>query len=375
MIMPSSRITLRYTPPSPRGRRVYNVFSVFLFLLVFLLSTPVFSLDVVTNLVGNTATSQNTGTSSYLSGDVWLRQHLLDKLKFDFDLYFEKSNAKVNVAQAKFLVPDTDIIVGRQQMGWGVGYLFNPLDVFNPIPVGSSLDPAYVRYGRDAIVINRYFGIQNKLQLLYAGYYGDTTSTLPKSFQPDWAIKLKTRIPAYDLAFSYINRGSRTFSSTSEADTGILGLELTGTTFYDLGLWLEYARYIETGLDEYVLGTDYYWGDWHFVLEYYKNGFGQKNSASYDLNMLLRGRMMAQDYLVPLMSYTVDEKLTLTEFTIWNMNDGGVAVGGIIDYLYNDNIELILMPVILKGDSTSEYGIQKAAYGRYALTGKVKWVF
>ena len=71
----------------------------------------------------------------------------------------------------------------------------------------------------------------------------------------------------------------------------------------------------------------------------------------------------------------MDEKLTLTGYGIVNLNDSSLAFGGVADYFINDNLEFIIMPFVIAGDATSEYGSQKASYGNYGAAAKLKWVF
>ncbi|MFC1495961.1 hypothetical protein ACFL52_00935 [Candidatus Margulisiibacteriota bacterium] len=327
---------------------------------------PAGAFESVTTLVGNSALAEKVSAGAYVSGDIWLKHGLAD-----LDLYFEKDKAWLNVAQLKLQILETDVTIGRQQVGWGVGFLLNPIDMLNPVPLGSSLDPAYVRDGRDIIKLERYFGNYTKLELLYAGKFEKSS----QNFDHDLGVKLKGRLFGYDTAVSYVDKGARSFSLIPELADQVYGLELSGTLPWEWGGWIEAAQYVKQQKTDYVLGTDYYYADYHLVLEYYRNGFGSANSSLYDLTLLFRGRMLAQDYLMPTLVWSVNEKLSLTSFNLYNMNDASMALGGLIDYYHSDNLEFIIMPIILKGANSTEYGMQKLSYGRYALSAKVKWVF
>ncbi len=334
-----------------------------IFILIFF-SSASYSFDSVTTLVGGGTLSERANSALSGQGDIWLKWHDNENIKFDFDYYAAANISKINVAQAKFLLPSTDIIVGRQQTGWGVGLTVNPIDILNPKPVGSSFDPAFVRDGRDAVVITRYLDSQSKIELIYAG-----------GFDRDYAAKIKTRLFESDFAFSYINKGRRNYSGIVEAKDKVIGLEMTGTLPTEWGYWVEGARYMDSRLNELVIGTDYYFGDWHPTFEYYRNGFGNHNMANYDANLILRGRLMGRDYFIPSCSVSVSEKLSLTGFGLVNLNDSSFALAGVADYFINDNLELIVMPFLIQGNPGSEYGIQKAAVGNAALQARIKWVF
>ncbi|NQU17663.1 MAG: hypothetical protein HQ564_06305, partial [Candidatus Saganbacteria bacterium] len=298
--------------------------------------------------------SEKAQFSTTTQADIWLKWHDLENIKFDFDYYAAVNLSKINVAQAKILLPSTDIIIGRQQTGWGVGLTVNPIDIINPKPIGSSFDPTFVRDGRDALVVTRYLDSQSKVELVYAGNFDQTV----QHFDRDYAAKIKTRLFESDFAISYIDKGLRRFSGIIEAADKVFGIEMAGTIpEIDWGYWIEAARYMDSRVNEAVLGVDYYFGDWHPAFEYYRNGFGSHNLAGYDATLLLRGRLMGRDYLIPSCSVSVSEKLSLTGFGLINLNDSSWVLAGVADYFINDNLELILI------------------VGSTALQAKVKWVF
>ena len=174
----------------------------------------------------------------------------------------------------------------------------------------------------------------------------------------------------------YINKGQREYNGIVEPRDRVAGIEVSGTLpFNDWGFWAETAHYLDTDKYEYVVGTDYYFGEIHTTFEYYKNGFGSGDKSAYDTTLIAQGRLLAQDYFVPSVDYIISEKLTLMAFNFWNLNDGGMVLGGVIDYFYDDNVELILMPVFFTGSDDSEAGQQSAAAGNYAVECMVKCVF
>lgn len=339
--------------------------------LFICLSSQVFAADMVTSLVGRSGGSEKAETDPYMTGDLWLRVHEPERVKLDLDLQFDRNVSKVNVAQLKYLMQSTDIIAGRQQIGWGVGYTVNPVDILNPRPIGSSFDPTFVRDGRDAIVLTRYLD-DSKIELASAGKYEENNT----DFSNDVAGRYKMHLWGFDAAVSYINKGRRTFSGTTEEADRVWGVEIVGSLpVLEWGTWSEAAYYTEAKKYEVVVGYDYYWGDHHIVFEYYLNEFGSKDRTSYDQSLLLQGRLMAQDYLIPSWTYTVNEKLALTGFAFFNLNDGGIIGGGVVDYFINNNMEFVLMPFALKGGADTEVGIQKALVGRYGAEAMLKLVF
>ena len=348
--------------------------------VLLLIASQVLAADVVTNLVYHQGGSEKMGADPYMSGDLWIKIDEPARINADFDLQFEKNTSKVNVAQIKFMVPQTDIMVGRQQIGWGVGYAVNPIDIINPRPIGSSFDPTFVRDGRDALVVRKYFGSLSLIEVVYAADLSETKdysgTPLDQNFKPDAGIKVKTNLYSFDIAASYIEKGQRTYSTVTDEADRVWGFEIAGTVpVIEWGIWQEVAYYIDAGKYDAIVGTDYYLGDYHISCEYYKNQFGSADKATYDLTQLFLGRLLAQNYLIPSLSWTVNEKLALTGFAFWNLDDGGVIGGGVVDYFINNNVEFVLMPYALKGGSDTEVGQQKALVGRYGAEAMIKWVF
>ncbi|MFC1560215.1 hypothetical protein ACFLZ2_05785 [Candidatus Margulisiibacteriota bacterium] len=351
-------------------------------ILVIFLSSTSFALDadVTTSTIFDAGMYDTVDMTSQVKGDLWLKLSGEEHWSADFDYQFGRDVSKINVAQLKLFIPETDIVLGRQQIGWGVGYAFNPIDIINPKPVGSSFDPTFVRDGRDAVTITKYFGELNKLELVYAGQLTETkmdsTTPVDVNFQEDVGLKFKSNIDDFDVAAIYVDKGLRTYNGSPEAKDGVLGFEVSGTLpVIEWGFWTETAHYLETNKYEYVIGTDYYFGDYHATFEYYKNGFGSVYTSSYDPALMLQGRLMGQDYISSSGSYVFDEKLTVTKFSFWNLNDGGMMSGAVVDYFLNDNVELILMPIFLTGSDYSEFGQQASLIGSYAVQAMVKCVY
>ena len=168
-------------------------------ILLLLLCLPSFAVDITTSVIFDGAIAEKQDFTSQITGDIWLRHRDLDNVTADIDYRFGRNLSKVNVAQIKYLAPDTDIIMGRQQIGWGVGYGFNPIDIINPKPIGSSFDPTFVRDGRDAIAVSRYFGDLSKVELIYAGWHEETkyldgSTAVTEKFNEDFGIKIKSNV-------------------------------------------------------------------------------------------------------------------------------------------------------------------------------------
>jgi len=325
--------------------------------------------------------TENTETTSNINGTIFVNAFKTDDAISDIHFVLGDDGNRINVAMVKFLVPRTDIIIGRQLISRGSGYNFNPTDIFNSKPIGAAFDPSYSKIGRDAAVINFYFTDRVSAELIYAAPYRHSTeyddaTSITEEGKDDFGALIKVNIFDFDIALSETRIGKKSFNSLIEGDENITGISIKGSLpFIDRGIWFEGARYNEIKKYEFSTGLEIIEGDFTILLEYYRNSFGEGEKRSYDIDMLYRGRMMARDYLAPSLTYVSSEKITLRCFTYFNINDSSSASGAVFDYFYNDFLELIFIPAYLRGKEGSEFGMQKEAGGDYAFQAMLKVTF
>ncbi|MFC1478734.1 hypothetical protein ACFL57_04675 [Candidatus Margulisiibacteriota bacterium] len=338
------------------------------------------AVDMTSELVIGATDTQKSEMTTQVWGTQFLRLIDTDKVTSELHYQFGDNMYKVNVAYVKLMQGNMDITVGRQLMAWGSGYNFNPTDIFNAKPLGAAFDPSYTMTGRDAITLASYWdGLI--AEIIYAPGYNresiyDASTTITENGKEDWGLRLKKNLFDYDIALSYVRLGQRSFNSIVEANDDLYGVSVKGSLpILDWGIWLEAAQYTQQQKYELTCGLEYYYGDWTFNLEFYRNGFGSRDKANYDQNFLLSGRTLGRDYLVPSVALVIDEKLSLSGFAFYNMNDSSSITGGVIDYFYNDMVEIVFMPFFITGDSDSEYGMQKASYGDYGVQSLLKVTF
>lgn len=125
----------------------------------------------------------------------------------------------------------------------------------------------------------------------------------------------------------------------------------------------------------YDVAFSYVYDKWTFNMEYYRNGFGETDSSMYDFDLQTRGRVIGRDYVVPSVSCQMNGKWVLTAFVFSNLNDSSSAAGGVIEYFVNDYVEVALIPLMLTGDGTSEFGIQQDIFGTCGATVLIKISF
>jgi hypothetical protein len=342
---------------------------------IFIVSgVSAFEANLETLFRGQRAAKSDLDTAA--EGTVLVRAERKD---FVGDLQYQFGDGKnlVNVAKVKLVLPKADIVLGRQLMSWGSGYNFNPTDIFNAKPLGAAFDPTFVKRGRDAVTLTLAPVDGISFEGIFAAKYSQTHVNEEFAYveegQEDHGGKLKVNIANWDIALSYARLGERDFGGALEGEDDVTGLSLKGTLpLADIGFWLEAASYSRRSKVEVTSGSEYFWEEWTFLTEYYRNGFGEGSYQSYNPANLMSGRMLGRDYLAPSLSYAASEKLTLTLFSFFNLNDGGSLFGGVVDYYYNDIVELVFLPVAISAPKESEYGDYRTQYGDYIMQGMVK---
>lgn len=350
-----------------------------LFFLIIFLHNLIFALEINPELILQAIKTEKKDAESRINGTIYVNILNEDKVTSDFHYKIGDSGNRINVAQVKLLFPKIDLILGRQLMSWGSGYNFNPTDIFNKKPIGSSFDPSYSKNGRDALTSSIYFTDNLILDFIYAFKYEEENeygaTTFNESGRDDFGLRLKFSIFDFDFALSEVKVGKREYlnSQISDSDDHVTGISFKGSLpVIDWGVWFEGVRYNEQKVYEFSSGLEIIHGDYTAILEYYYNGFGIKEKSNYNLNNLYKSRLLGKNYLAPSISYVWEEKLTLSSYLFFNIDDSSFLIGSLLDYSYNDYINLSLIPIIISGSKDSEYGMSKDDYGSYGVQGLVK---
>ncbi|MFC1887230.1 hypothetical protein ACFLYK_00300 [Candidatus Cloacimonadota bacterium] len=318
-----------------------------------------------------------------LNGEVML--YLLDEDNITADAAFRVGDDGnyFNRARVKLIQSWWDLALGRQQIGWGNGYNFNPTDIFNAKPLGAAFDPAYAKRGRDSVILTTYWSDILCMEVIYGFAVSSETDMDGINIyrKTDWDLggKLKTNLFDYDLAFTFTYTDYRTrsindyFQEVLEPRK-LAGISLVGSLpVIDFGVWLEGTYDIETEDYEFITGTEYvFLEDYTLNIEYYRNSSGEPEYENYDFNRMFFGELLAQDYLIPSLRYVASEKLEMSAFAFQNLNDSSSSLGLVFDYYYNDYVDFIITPLYLNGCRESEFGIQKELIGNYGIDLKVR---
>ncbi|MBC8491133.1 MAG: hypothetical protein H8D42_01075 [Candidatus Marinimicrobia bacterium] len=252
-----------------------------------------------------------------------------------------------------------DLTLGKQQIAPGVGYAWNPTDIFN---LKDIMDPTYENTGISAI----------KLGIPLAG-----RTTLSGILQPkqSWDettqyYQLKTGIGHYDLSALYGRSQliqNKLFGKTTQA-RDLYGFNLEGELF-GVGIRSEAAvhrlDYENDNLQyEYVIGADYTFANSLFIMaEYYHSDLGSPADKTVfdDYLVYFAGerKSLNQNYLFNLVMYPLGDLLDAGVLSIINLDDkSAVVIPQLIYRIYQD-VELGVMGSLFIGEDTDEFGYQE----------------
>lgn len=252
-------------------------------------------------------------------------------------------------AYVKFALKRFDLMVGKQQISLGTGYVWNPTDVFN---FKDYLDPTYEQPGHEAVRVDIPLGSSYTLTALYAPE--DTWNNSARLLQ------VKGRLWRFDVALTAIEKqwiyhdytqfdmNVLNFSEFSNKRR-LLGLSTAGEIF-GVGVWLEYAyNWMEESDDFYelVIGADYTFDfQTYIMLEYYRNTLGRTDHSYYTLNDWMRlmaqeQKSIARDQIYMMIQHPVTDLIQLGISTIYCISDGSLALIPTMSCSISDNVNLI----------------------------------
>ncbi|MDZ7724839.1 MAG: hypothetical protein U5R06_19040 [candidate division KSB1 bacterium] len=258
-----------------------------------------------------------------------------------------------------------DLTIGKQQMGMGSGYTWNPTDLFN---VKDVMDPSYEQPGHNAVTLNVPLSSRFSIHSYYAP--GEEWENSAKMF------KVKAWLGKFDVSLMVISKEWTLKEYTAMAidyqykrtlfATDIAG-ELLG-----LGVWAEggynhmnlQTSSLSDGKDDYwewVLGTDYTFDSGLYVMsEWYHNGMMPDESQHYSISdwlWMLTGEVksLCRDQLFAMFRYPVTDLITAGTMSISSLSDGSVALVPVLEWSLYQDIELTIYGNIYTGSDGQLY--------------------
>ncbi|MBN2415972.1 hypothetical protein JXO52_09025 [bacterium] len=258
-----------------------------------------------------------------------------------------------------------DITLGRQQLSFGSGYVWNPLDLFNTRDV---LDPAYEQPGHNALRADLPLAARVTLTAVYGpadSWEHSTKQALLKIGVARMDITLsaaETRWNRHDyetVSEDPLQPGFAPAPAQRTLIGGALAGEMAG-----LGVHAEYARNcMNPGRDftEFSGGIDYTFKSGVYLLtEYYRNSLGRTGSGDYTLNDWMRflaaeQKTAARDQVYGLLQIPLTDLASLGLSTIYVVGDGSAALVPTLSWSLLQNVELTAYLNLYTGRSGSFY--------------------
>jgi hypothetical protein len=252
-----------------------------------------------------------------------------------------------------------DLTLGKQQIAPGVGYAWNPTDIFN---LKDIMDPTYEQTGISAV----------KLSIPLAGRITLSGVLRPKQSwdKTTQYYQLKTGIGQYDLSLLYGRSQliqSGLFGKTAQP-RDLCGFNLEGELL-GVGIRSEVAvhrlNYKNNDLQyEYIIGGDYTFKNSLYLLtEYYHSDLGTKaNQTTFDDYLVYfagERKSLNQNYLFALAMYPLGDLLDISAFGIINLDDKSAVIAPQLIYRIFQDVEISLLGSWFVGESTDEFGYQE----------------
>lgn len=242
-------------------------------------------------------------------------------------------------AYAKYRTDRWSLTAGKQRIAWGTGYIWNPVDIFNPMVLSFAVrdeDKTNVESVRLEVPVGEAGGID---AFVVAGKPWEQTGR---------GLRVKGNTGLFDLALSYVDQGTLGHQ---------VGLETAGDIIKDVGVRGEIAVKTVPGLNGYVAqavaGGDYTLDNGIGLnCEYYYNGLGSRDSGNYNWGT---AESVGRDYLYLSGNKIVDEITTVTVSLLTNLDDQSFMIYPQYARNIGQNLDLYLEGMWLGGPDGSEF--------------------
>jgi hypothetical protein len=242
-----------------------------------------------------------------------------------------------------------NITIGRQRISWGVGRVWSPTDLFNPV------NPANFgkieKDGADAASLTYNFGNFTDVNLVY-----NPQQTINSS---NAGFRLRTNYNKYDFALVGGYFDQRIVAGSDFAgnffDAGIRGEGIISMNKNDARS--NYTKFI-FGIDNQFTSKLY------ALIEYQFNGKGSADKLNYDLLGLVNARVinLSRNYIDASANYQLTPLLTVTLSNNLNLNDGSGYFNAGGTYSITGNSTIMMGVLTTYGEKLTEYWYYPTSY-------------
>ncbi len=256
-----------------------------------------------------------------------------------------------------------DLTIGKQQISLGMGYAWNPIDIFNSKQL---LDPTYEQTGVNTIRAEIPLKGRTSLDVILSP--GKDWNESAKMFQ------LKTGFGRFDVhgtvgqyTWKRIIFDPLQFALSIQKDErtlfgGAVVGELAGAGIWIEGAWNQLEN--QEDFTEVVIGTDYtFENGLYIIIEYLRNENGISNKDDLDINHYLQYFMgethsLMQDYLFGFLSYPINDFIQFGLLGFGNLNDNSGTLNPQLVWNLFQDVDLSMMYSHFIGDGDTEFGVQ-----------------
>jgi len=256
-----------------------------------------------------------------------------------------------------------NVRIGKQQLPWGTGYIWNPTNVFQ---ARNMLDPTYELVGVNAVKVEYLLSNQ-------ATFTG--VMNVSEQFEnSNYAIKLKNHINGFDVSlshvyFQYSTTDMYTFTELKEQKHQI-GADFSGSIggfgVYGEGAYRMDASKSNTTDSNFLnalVGLNYYFPNGLYMFgEYYFNQNGISTHENYNINDWMNylgpyAEGLGKHYLFYGINSPFGTNWNISTFLLWNISDGSYMVYPRVEYSVGNNTEIISQLFLPYGRHyTTEFG-------------------
>lgn len=232
-------------------------------------------------------------------------------------------------------------IIGKQRLYWGVGRVFQPLDIFNR---ANYFDPDYERLGSNAVL----------------GYWAvNPVTSMRVVFTPmhdlehsQSSMRIGSSVFKHDIGITVMHR--------SEPQHTLIGAEIAGELL--AGYWGEYrySRLDDGDYSQFVIGLDYTFPPGLYIMsELFFDGSGVAEADLYDFERITTGERvtLAQRYLYVSAGMFPDPFAVLQPRLagLINLDDDGFILMPHLMVSLFENTEITFGCNLIYGRGTSEF--------------------
>ena len=254
-------------------------------------------------------------------------------------------------AYLKYRADDWSLTAGKQRIAWGTGYIWNPVDIFNPMVLSFAVrdeDKTNVEALRVEVPVGEAGGID---AFVLTGKPWEQTSR---------GLRVKGTKGLFDIALSYVDQGTLGRQ---------VGFETAGDILKDVGVRGEIAVKTVPGVNGYVAqataGGDYTLDNGVGLnVEYYCNGLGSRDKNAYNWGT---AESVGVDYLFCSANKILDEITAITVSLLTNLDDQSCMVYPQYTRSLRQDLDLSIEAMLLFGQEGTEFnpapGSDSAGFG------------